>query len=115
MPRQNRLRHAPRSRRRIFPLAVMRESDETSLLTPCALFDRSEFSLHFMALYMLSSLVRYRPQTWAHAISRTSISDAPADDQALALIEKFLDINSATVPLFVVTVLNPKEDRFRGS
>jgi hypothetical protein len=72
----------------------------------------SEFSLHFMALFILSSLVRYRTPTWAHAISRTSISDAPADDQALALIERFLELNAEVVPSFVVTVLNPNEDRY---
>jgi len=72
----------------------------------------SEFSLHFIALFILGSLVRYRTATWAHAISRTSISDAPADDQALALIERFLELNIEVMLTFVVTVLNPKEDQF---
>ncbi len=72
----------------------------------------SEFALHFMALYILSSLVRYRPQTWAHAVSRTAVSDSPADDQALALIEQFLEINRTTVPSFVITALNPNEDSY---
>src|SRR2546430_1878922 len=62
----------------------------------------SELSLHFLALFLLSSLVRYRPHTWTHAISRTSISEAPADDGALALIERYLDINMETIPSFIV-------------
>jgi hypothetical protein len=35
----------------------------------------SEFSLHYLALFLLSTLVRYRPQTWMHAISRSVIED----------------------------------------
>jgi hypothetical protein len=72
----------------------------------------SEFSLHFIALFILSSLVRYRASTWAHAISRTSISEMPADDQALALIERFMELNMEVVPSFVVTMLNPNEDPY---
>jgi hypothetical protein len=72
----------------------------------------SEYSLHFIALFVLSSLVRYRPNTWVHAISRTSISDAPADDGALALIERFLEINLEMIPSFVIQVINPDEDRY---
>ena len=70
----------------------------------------SEFSLHYLGLFLLSSLVRYRPQTWAHAISRSVMAELPADDQALSLIEKFLDMNSNDVPAMVVAVLNPHED-----
>jgi hypothetical protein len=72
----------------------------------------SEFSLHYMALFLLSSLVRYRPQTWMHAISRSVVADMPADDQSLSLIERFLDINSSEIPDMVVSVLNPHEDRY---
>jgi hypothetical protein len=72
----------------------------------------SEFSLHYMGLFLLSSLVRYRPQTWIHAISRSVVADMPADDQSLSLIERFLDINGSEIPEMVVSVLNPKEDRY---
>jgi hypothetical protein len=72
----------------------------------------SEFSLHFIALFILSSLVRYRAPTWAHAISRTSTSEMPADDQALALIERFMELNMEVVPSFILTMLNPNEDRY---
>jgi hypothetical protein len=72
----------------------------------------SDFSLHYLGLFLLSSLVRYRPQAWAHAISRSVMAELPADDQALSLVEKFLDINSNSVPSMVVSVLNPHEDEY---
>jgi hypothetical protein len=72
----------------------------------------SEFSLHYMALFLLSSLARYRPQTWMHAISRSVVADSPADDQSLSLIERFLDINVGAIPEMIVSVLNPNEDRY---
>jgi hypothetical protein len=50
----------------------------------------SEFSLQFLASYLLSSLVRYRPQIWQHAISRSFTAETPADDKALAMVEQFL-------------------------
>jgi hypothetical protein len=74
----------------------------------------SEFSLHYLALFLLSSLVRYRPQTWTHALSRSVFSEMPSDDQALSLIERFLDVNRTVIVEMVVTVLNPFEDRFVG-
>lgn len=72
----------------------------------------SEFALHYLAMFLLSSLVRYRPQTWEHAVSRTGLPDAPTDDQPLALIERFLEINSTAIPSLVVTALNPHEDQY---
>lgn len=72
----------------------------------------SEFSMQYLALFLLSSLVRYRPQTWTHAISRSVVPGEPADDKSLSLIERFLDINQTEIPEFVVKVLNPYEDAF---
>lgn len=72
----------------------------------------AEYSLHFLGLFLLSTLVRYRPATWRHSVSRTALSTAPADDRALALIERFLDMNSERVPRFVVYLLNPHEDTY---
>ena len=96
---------------RLSPLAGS-FSERTYGIAPIDGLYLSEFSLHYLAMYLLSSLVRYRPQTWAHAVSRTSISDAPADDQALALIESFLSLNSMEIPSFVVKALNPYEDKY---
>ena len=56
-------------------------------------------SSHYIAwlLYLLSTLVRYRPLLWMHAISRSVIAEAPADDKMLSLIERFLSLNAAFV------------------
>jgi len=72
----------------------------------------AEFSLHLMVLFALSSLVRYRPDIWVHAISRSASSDQPADDQAIALIERFLDTHATIAPEFVVTALSPSGDPY---
>ncbi|MGB9235307.1 MAG: YaaC family protein [Terriglobales bacterium] len=72
----------------------------------------SEFSMHYLALFLLSSLMRYRPQTWTHAISRSVVAGEPADDRALSLIERFLRLNETEIPEFVVQILNPHEDAF---
>jgi hypothetical protein len=72
----------------------------------------SESSLQYLALFLLSSLVRYRPQTWMHAISRSAMPETPADDKTLSLIERFLDHNIGAIPTMVVTVLNPSQDRY---
>jgi hypothetical protein len=74
----------------------------------------SEFSLQYLGLFLLSSLVRYRPQTWASAISGSVISGEPADDKTLSLIESFLDKNRQDMPEIVVKILNPHEDYFYG-
>jgi YaaC-like Protein len=70
----------------------------------------SEFSIQYLALFLLSSLVRYRPQSWTRAISRSAVPNEPADDESLSLIERFLDLNQATIPEMVIRVLNPDED-----
>lgn len=72
----------------------------------------SEFSFQFLSLFLLSSLVRYRPKNWVHALTKAVYSEAPADDRCLALIETFLDLNSASIPSLVVEVLNPNEDKY---
>lgn len=66
----------------------------------------SEFSLHYLGMFLLSSLVRYRPQVWGHAISRLTTSESPADDKALALIEKFMDISLAVFPRGIVEAIS---------
>ena len=70
----------------------------------------SEFTVHYLGLFLLSALVRYRPQAWAHAISRSSFPSEPADDQSLSLIERFLDIDQNEIPEMTVKILNPYED-----
>jgi hypothetical protein len=73
----------------------------------------SEFSLDYLVLFLLSSLVRYRPDTWSHALSRSVTENNPADDQAVSLIERFLELHVARILPLVVTALNPWEDKYR--
>jgi hypothetical protein len=79
------------------------------LLAPLAGTDIyiSEYSLHYLGMFLLSSLVRYRPQTWAHAISRTSTSTNPSDDHALALVQEFLQLHASAIPSLVCDMLLP--------
>ena len=72
----------------------------------------SELSMQYLALFLLSTLMRYRPQTWTHAISRSVAPGEPADDRALSLIERFLDLNQSEIPEVVDKILNPNEDPF---
>ncbi|TAL90221.1 MAG: hypothetical protein EPN62_10000 [Candidimonas sp.] len=66
----------------------------------------SELSLSFLALHLLSSLVRYRPATWMHALSRSSNEKRTADDAMLALLEAFMEDVQSAVPRFVTDVLS---------
>jgi YaaC-like Protein len=66
----------------------------------------SEFSIQYLALFLLSSLVRYRPQTWTEAISGSVVSGETADDKSLSLIERFLEVNRGSIPELVVKLLN---------
>jgi hypothetical protein len=68
-----------------------------------------EYSTHYLGMFLLSSLVRYRPQAWVHAISRTATTENPADDQALALLEEFMRVHAHVMPQLVSNVLNPQE------
>jgi hypothetical protein len=72
----------------------------------------SEFSLYYLVLFLLSSLVRYRPQTWMQAISGTSVANTPADDRALSLIEHFLTASSQVIRQMILTMFNPQEDQY---
>jgi len=67
----------------------------------------SEYALHYLGMFLLSSLVRYRPNTWVHAITRTATADVPSDDQALALIEGFMKLHAGMVPELLASVLTP--------
>jgi hypothetical protein len=66
----------------------------------------SEYALQFLATFLLSSLVRYRPQIWQNAISRSVTAESAADDRALSLIEKFLDDTLSGFPDMVVRVID---------
>jgi len=85
-------------------------SSATNAVSPIKNLHVSEFSFQYLALFLLSSLVRYRPQIWTHAISRSTFQDIAPDDKALSLIEEFLALNSVILPNVVAMILNPHED-----
>jgi len=65
----------------------------------------SDVSLQYAGMFLLSSLVRYRPQIWVHSVSRFASQERPADDQSLALIESFMDTVQSTYPKLVTRLL----------
>jgi hypothetical protein len=64
-------------------------------------------ALQFLGLYLLSSLVRYRPATWMHSLSGSSNNGRPADDAMLALIEAFMRDAQSSIPTFVAEIIRP--------
>ncbi|WP_316174546.1 YaaC family protein [Bradyrhizobium sp. SZCCHNRI1073] len=71
----------------------------------------SEYALQFLGAFLLSSLVRYRPQIWQNAISRSVTAQSPADDRSLSLIEEFLDDVLSGFPEMVVRVMDYQRTR----
>jgi hypothetical protein len=65
----------------------------------------AEASLLYAGIYLLGSLVRYNPQIWVHSVSRLASHERPADDQALALIEGFMDTVAKAFPTLTFRVL----------
>ncbi|GAU80335.1 YaaC family protein [Bosea sp. BIWAKO-01] len=66
----------------------------------------NEYPLLFLGSFLLSSLVRYRPELWQHALSRSNTTDFPADDRSLSAIERFVGTVLASFPPFVVSILD---------
>ena len=66
----------------------------------------SEVSLYYLGMFLLSSLLRYRPYIWANAIARRSFPEKPLDDHALALIEAFIDLSLTVFPQATVIAIN---------
>lgn len=67
----------------------------------------SDYALMFIGSFLLGSLVRYRPQTWRHSLSRTASQSRQADDRELALIEKFSSRVIDAFPDLAVSMLRP--------
>ena len=65
----------------------------------------SEISLQYIGIFLLGSLVRYRPQTWVHATTRFANSERPADDSALALVDGFMNEVRTRFPALTVRLL----------
>jgi YaaC-like Protein len=58
----------------------------------------SEVVLHYLGLFLLGSLVRYRPEIWIHSLYGHHNPERPRDDSARALVERFLDVAAIQVP-----------------
>lgn len=69
----------------------------------------SEHALQFCGAFLLSSLVRYRPQLWQYALSHTPVERGGADDRALALVESFLQHLLGAFPTLVENVFELPE------
>jgi hypothetical protein len=81
--------------------------DHPTTISPLNGVALSEFSLQFVAAFLLSSLVRYRPQVWQHAISHTITESSVADDRALSLIELYTKIALHNFPRMVEEAIDP--------
>lgn len=84
---------------------ILTATGESSLISPLHGAYLSEYALHYIGMFLLSSLVRYRPQTWVHAVTRTATSENPSDDQALALIESFIALHVTKFSALVLEML----------
>lgn len=65
----------------------------------------SEFTLFYLGTYLMGSAVRYRPQTWVHALQQHSTVTRPRDDAALAIVEQFLSTAQERIPAFCVQAI----------
>lgn len=68
-----------------------------------------EMCLYFLGMFLLSSLVRYRPNIWANAIARRAIGDRIPDDRGLAIIEHFVDMSLTVIPGIVSEAIKEPE------
>lgn len=68
----------------------------------------SEHSILYLASFLLSSLVRYRPEIWVHSINGRRTNERGNDDRCMAMIEKFLGDTLAAFPGFVKSSLETK-------
>lgn len=83
----------------------------SSVMQPIGGVYLNEHSLQFLGVFLLASLVRYRPQIWQHALSRTATQAAPADDRSLSLIEEFVGGVLHAFPKLVINMLEASSTR----
>lgn len=77
----------------------------TTIIEPIHAAHISELALYYAGMYLLSSLVRYRPTIWANSISRRPIGSVQPDDKPLALIEQFLQLATKRFPRMTVNAI----------
>lgn len=72
---------------------------DTWVIEPYEGLTLSEMSLHYCAMFMIGSLVRYYPNIWTNVLSRR------ADDKALPLIESFINLTTIRFPAMVTNAI----------
>ena len=77
----------------------------THIIEPIDGIFLSELTLFYMGMFLLGSLVRYRPDVWSNVLSRRAVSNNPVGDKALSLIEHFIEISLSSFPQFIGTVI----------
>lgn len=73
----------------------------TCLIEPFEGLQLSELSLYYLGMFILSSIVRYRPSIWSNAISGRSGPRGTVDDKCLAMVEKFLALSETRFPTMI--------------
>lgn len=89
------------------PVAGGLANTHLSTISPLNGVALSEFTLQFSVAFLLSSLVRYRPHVWQHALSHSDTQNRAADDAALSLIETFMQATLNEFPVMVREAIDP--------
>lgn len=76
----------------LVPMAGAMQGEQQHLVAPFQVGYVADLSIVFMAMHVVSHIVRYRPNVWMHALTSASTDSNPPDDHAIALIEKLMDI-----------------------
>lgn len=66
----------------------------------------AELSASYAALFLLGSLVRYRPHSWNHAVSGAIVPDRPSDDRAISIVEAFLVHNAEQITSLIMSEID---------
>ncbi len=69
----------------------------------------SQPALVYLGIFLLASLVRYRPEIWIHTMTRGTSSERPADDHAISLLEDFLSAVPGQMQGVLLDYLFPNE------
>jgi hypothetical protein len=77
-------------------------SDDRHLISPYNNLYLSKMSLHYLGIFLLSSLVRYRPQIWGNTISRSIIDNSKSNDYMLSILEEFMKLHVEEMTKYVI-------------
>ena len=80
------------------------------IIRPVQDIQLSAYAITYMAAFMLGSLVRYRPETWVHALAGRVTRERPLDDQAVALVEEYLAFVLGYFPTVTVSAITTRRE-----